>query len=156
MKAKPLPPLEVVVKELNYNPDTGVITWKKGRKGRRKQAGHLHKGHGYYTICIDGKSYVAHRIAWLLHYGEDPGEMVIDHIDRDKTNNKIDNLRKATHAQNTQNMRAAKGCTQLPSGRWFTQVRLKGGAFRRVYDTEAEAVAAYKENRLRLEEKHSA
>lgn len=58
----------------------------------------------YWSIGYKGKSRYAHRIVWEIHYGEIPDGMQIDHIDKNKRNNKISNLRLVTHKSNHQNM----------------------------------------------------
>ena len=58
---------------------------------------------GYTSIMISGKNYRAHRLAWLYVYGYLP-EHEIDHIDRDKSNNKIDNLRHVSCSCNKRNV----------------------------------------------------
>jgi hypothetical protein len=56
---------------------------------------------GYTTITIDGRRYLAHRLAWLYVYGIDPGDLQIDHIDKTiPLSNKIENLRIATESEN--------------------------------------------------------
>ena len=59
--------------------------------------------YGYYQININGKIYKNHRLAWLYVYGEFPFKD-LDHINRIKTDNRIKNLRLATHSQNLQNV----------------------------------------------------
>ena len=89
---------------LNYDPLTGVFTRKVTLCNRAiagSVAGSLDKD-GYTQIGISGKHYHAHRLAWLYVYGYFP-EHDIDHIDRDKSNNKIDNLRHATRQCNIRN-----------------------------------------------------
>ncbi len=88
---------------LNYNPETGIFTWKidRGNFKAGKQAGTLHHL-GYINIIIDWKSYGAHRLAWLYINGYFP-ENQIDHINRDKTDNRIKNLREATCQCNNRN-----------------------------------------------------
>ena len=85
---------------LSYDPRTGIFTWKKsGRSAGCKNSS------GYIVIRIGnrpGKLLYAHRLAWLYMTGEWPTQE-IDHIDRDRSNNKIDNLRQATIHQNRQN-----------------------------------------------------
>jgi len=60
----------------------------------------------YYRVKIDGKVYLNHRIIFMMHYGYLPKE--IDHIDGNKLNNKIENLRPASHAENQWNTKKRK------------------------------------------------
>ena len=82
--------------KLSYNPATGIIS----RNG--KPAGNISK-YGYLRIGVGKKSYQAHRLAWYLHHGFWPKEF-LDHIDRNKLNNRIDNLREATKQENGMNL----------------------------------------------------
>jgi hypothetical protein len=89
---------------LHYDPDTGVFTRIQSNRADRlgKQPGSRNtKGH--VQIRLDGTLYVAHRLAWLYTNGEFPVNQ-LDHIDGDKTNNKIANLREATNKQNQENV----------------------------------------------------
>lgn len=89
---------------LDYNSETGVFSWLSTRNGRAVEgeiAGRLHSG-GYWRIDIDGYTYYAHRLAWLYVNGYFP-ENVIDHIDRNKLNNTIINLRESTTQCNIRN-----------------------------------------------------
>ena len=104
---KSLPPLERVVELLNYNPSSGLLTWKVDRGGRKSskagdEAGCLAKS-GYRMVSIDGSTYRAHRLVWLIQTKTDPGQMEVDHIDMDRSNNAWENLRLATHQQNKYN-----------------------------------------------------
>jgi hypothetical protein len=88
---------------MHYEPDTGVFFWKKPGYGRTvgKIVGSKlwTKGKSYLTMKVDGTVYYAHRLAWLYVHGQWPRGF-LDHIDGDRTNNAIDNLREATAAQN--------------------------------------------------------
>ena len=88
---------------LHYNPNTGIFTWLKKRRywivGRK--AGHLNV-FGYISIRVDGKLYQAHRLAILYTDGYFP-ETGVDHIDRNKQNNKRANLREAGKQCNARN-----------------------------------------------------
>jgi hypothetical protein len=88
---------------LDYDPKTGIFTWKVGRGGRRfgRVAGNK-RSDGYIKIQIDGRSYLAHRLAWLYIYGYLP-EHDVDQIDRDPSNNRIDNLREVSRTCNLRN-----------------------------------------------------
>ena len=99
---KPLPPIEELREFLYYEPDAGLFRWKVDCRNKIKAggvAGTLSHS-GYIYITINGKCFKAHRLAWALHHNQDPGSMQIDHIDQNKSNNKIINLRLANHALN--------------------------------------------------------
>ena len=148
--------------KLSYNPETGDLIW--GEKAycrlRGKKAGTKHS-HGYLALCIniDGrtKRLYAHRVAWLLQYGEWPPEgMQIDHINGDPADNRIANLRLATRSQNMANVRQPrhssspyKGVTYHPkagpSKTWKAQIKLDGKRKHLgLYATPEEAHEAYK------------
>jgi len=94
---------------LEYNKDTGIFKWRvdRGRKAKAGQiAGSLHKLTGYYGIKIKGRRYQSHRVAWFYVYGEWPPKY-IDHISRDKTDNRIINLRCVSHKENCKNLSLA-------------------------------------------------
>ena len=93
----------------SYAPETGLFTRKNGTK-----AGTL-SHHGYLRMKIDDKTYQVHRLAWLYMTGGMPAHS-IDHIDGDKLNNRISNLREADRSQNNQNGRAAERKYELPRG----------------------------------------
>ena len=105
MKFRPLPPLEELKEFLDYNPDTGLITWikKPNRRIKVGQVAGTMASKGYLQIAFKGIRYFAHRLAYYMHHGVDPLENLVDHKYGDKTNNKIDNLRLATNFQNGTN-----------------------------------------------------
>lgn len=92
---------------LDYDPDTGVFRRlvAKGGQWSGAIAGYL-QPNGYWYICVDGRKYLAHRLAWLITNGAFPADQ-IDHIDGDRANNRLANLREATNAGNQQNIRRA-------------------------------------------------
>lgn len=95
---------------LNYNPKTGIFTWRASATSRRRmnpyvnreQAGSL-RPNGYRAIRVDYMLYQEHRLAWLYTYGIWPAEH-IDHINRNRADNRIANLREASRGQNLANM----------------------------------------------------
>lgn len=124
------------VKELlHYNPDTGVFTWiKKSKKSIPigAIAGSRHN-QGYSSLRIDYKRYLAHRIAWLYVFGEMPVGFV-DHINRDRSDNRISNLRIVTRSENQQNHKLRKDNTSgfsgisrdRRSGKWHARIWING------------------------------
>ena len=92
---------------LNYNPSTGIFNWnikRKGTKGIGSEAGYIGlNGYRQIGVRVDGKFTLiaSHRLAWFITYGELPN--IIDHINRDKTDNSISNLRNCNSRQNANN-----------------------------------------------------
>ena len=161
MKSKPLPSLDELNDLLDYNPETGLFTWKKSRRGPRAStssiAGCLHST-GYVYIAIKSKIYLAHRLAYKMYHGSDPVDM-IDHIDMDRANNCIANLRDATYTQNGINSKSKKnsfsGVKGVQPNRysaiststaspWKAQIRVnKKSIHLGCYKTKEEAALAY-------------
>jgi hypothetical protein len=99
-----------VARELSYNPESGLFHWKRSGVGRAKRAGAEAGGmrpDGYRNICVNGKQWLCHRLAWVMFYGTKPPR-VIDHIDRNKGNNAISNLRDGTNGVNELNAKVHK------------------------------------------------
>ena len=103
--------MELTVKQLknmlDYDAGTGVFIWKI-RPSKAVMAGNVagcvEKRIGYITIGIAGRVYKAHRLAWLYVYGSWP-KGLIDHINGNKADNRIDNLRDVLADGNSQNVR---------------------------------------------------
>jgi hypothetical protein len=136
---------QILREELSYDPDTGVFT----RKDTGRVAGDQMKS-GYWRISVKGRRYSAHRLAWLYMMDKWPNHHV-DHIDGDKINNRFNNLRDVSRAQNLHNV-GQPNCNNtsgfrgvsLHQGKWRAQIMLnrkhiKIGCF----DTPEEAHAAY-------------
>jgi hypothetical protein len=133
---------------LAYDPATGVFTWRKLRHKNDVPGARADKPStgNYLRINIFGRSYAAHRVAWLITYGAWPAAH-IDHKNRDRSDNRLDNLREATPAENIANRAATapglKGTT-WHNGSWRAQI-----THHRVthhlgsYSTQEEAHAAY-------------
>lgn len=108
---------------LVYDQDAGIFTWAKTH--RRAKSGCVAGSktpNGYIAIHTNGRSYYAHRLAYLYVFGEFDGQ--IDHINRDKADNRICNLRTASNSQNGHNKPKNKNNTSGYKGvSWCGQVR---------------------------------
>lgn len=115
---------------LSYDPETGVISWKvnRGRVKAGDPAGYRHKGDNYLYVKIRPNRYPAHRLAWFLHYGRWP-ENVIDHINGNGSDNRICNLREATISENMFNSRTPKSNTSGRKGVCYDKLNKKWMAY---------------------------
>lgn len=96
--------LEELRKVLNYDPATGVFIWLARLSNRAKigaEAGTI-GSEGYRTITVHGSRHYAHRLAWAWVHGSFPTDLV-DHKNKNRLDNSIDNLRPATRKQNAEN-----------------------------------------------------
>lgn len=149
---------------LSYDPETGIFTWRVDRGANRcagKVAGGLNED-GYVIIEINGRSYGAHRLAWLYMKGCWPAQL-IDHEDGIRARNVFSNLRDSNRRHNGENQRKAhtgKKSGKLlgtyrrkPHHRWCAMIRVHG-VLRRLgmFDTEQEAHNAYVEAKRELHE----
>ena len=144
MRPKILPSFEVLDEYFHYNPETGVLITKK-KLAQRVPAdtvvGSLSR-EGYLKITLKGESYPAHRVAWKLFHKTDPD--IIDHINWDKTDNRIINLRSVTYSQNNSSRKNAKGYSKLPNGTLRVVFLGKDVGY---FYSEEEASACYKKLR---------
>lgn len=111
--------LDELRRRLNYDPQTGEFRWKvrAGRGLPGMIAGTAHN-RGYWQIRVCDELHLAHRLAWLMTYGEWPAED-IDHINGDKRDNRIANLRAASRSQNMANKGPNRNNTSGYKGVWY-------------------------------------
>jgi hypothetical protein len=154
---------------LNYAPETGVFTWAK-KTCRKvtvgKVAGCISKfarGGPYRVIRVDKTLHLAHRLAWLHVHGDWPADE-LDHINLDGLDNRIDNLRPATRAQNQRNVgiskrntSGAKGvCKDRRTGKWRARVYAGREYHIGVFDSFEEAVGAHERAAARYHKEFAA
>jgi len=94
---------------------TGLVN-KVARHGAKKGAEAGSIADGYFLFCFNYKIYRVHRVVYFLCTGIDPEEKQVDHIDGNRSNNKISNLRLATNRQNNTNIKKRKGNTSGVTG----------------------------------------
>lgn len=163
--------VEELRRMLRYEPDTGRLFWLPRTPGMFSYSGGHTREHscakwnaqfagseafthtmpnGYRQGRVNRRAYLAHRVAWAIHHGSWP--KMIDHRDGNRANNRIDNLREATRAENAINSKkqsrptssAHRGvCLPTRTGRWVAYLTING---RRVhlgtFESEADAAAA--------------
>ncbi len=147
MKTKKYPSKSFLDSILEYDKISGLFTWKvrpvstfKSRnessakkwntRYAKTPAGSIRLG--YLTIRINKNHYQSHRIAWIMTYGNEPD--FIDHINQDKSDNRILNLRNVSHAENLRNMPKKKnnksGVTgvhfEKQTGKWRAHIMVDG------------------------------
>jgi hypothetical protein len=159
------PSIGHLIECFNYDPMTGRLSWRERpvthfkdehswRVTNCKYAGKEIAGadeKGYLRVPIHGKNYRVHRVCFAIYHGRWPDKQV-DHIDGDKANNKIGNLREATNSQNQMNRGAAVNNTSGYKGvhfnkaakKWHAQIRKKGkNIYLGVFDDPHDAYLAY-------------
>jgi hypothetical protein len=127
---------EYVRSILNYDPETGIFTWKVKKSSATiigSRAGHVRQEAAgpYRYIKIDREKYAEHRLAWL-YMTDEPLPPRLDHKDLDGTNNIWENIRAATGSQNIANQGLRSNNTSGSKGvgynartdKWFSQIRV--------------------------------
>ena len=165
MANKPLPSPEVLRQLMSYDPETGKLFWKErpaewfkypaqaekwNRHYANKEAFTPINSRGYHTGTVKGKMLLAHRIAWAITHGRWPDHF-LDHINGIRSDNRLCNLREATHAENSRNSDVPMGKSGVRGVRqdkrwrkkWQARITVDGVAKSLgYYDTMEEAIAA--------------
>lgn len=169
IKCTSLPDREAIASVVNYCPDTGRFTWRDrprehfkteaqfktwAKRFAGREAGSV-RVDGYVRLLIGGKRLLAHRVAFLMMTGEQPP--MLDHINRDRSDNRYANLRPADYSLNMRNASTRRDNTSGRKGvyrvgdKWTARIRNGGeqvslGRFA----THAEAVGARREAEARF------
>lgn len=150
-------------KLLDYDPTTGLFVWKSRNNMAQWSSKHAGKiagtnmTNGYIGLSMMGKRFYAHRLAWFYVHGEWPVE--VDHINGDRKDNRISNLRSCTRAENCQNDKLrTTNKSGYPGVSWHKQmgkwaatitINLKHKSLG-LYQCKEDAFEAYKKAKLEL------
>lgn len=114
-----------------FDKEKGVLLWKEPTSNRVRKgdmAGRINNA-GHLGVGIDGKRYQVHRLVWCMHNGPIPDGFEIDHVDEDKTNNRLGNLRLASRSQNMSNVSSHAHNTSGVKGISFNRAAGKWEAY---------------------------
>lgn len=149
MAGKTLPPIEYLRQIIDYNPETGALTWKDGRPAFGDS------GHGYLSMSLRRNGsrfkFYAHRVAWAISYNEWPE--VIDHMNGNRKDNRLCNLRSVSTSINGRNAKRRADNTSGANGvhyhksrrKWIAYIDTDGSrTYLGYFTAKDEAVAARK------------
>ena len=119
-----LPSVQQLEEALIYEPSSGSF-FRRRFPDRRAES--WTRG-GYAQVFVSGKRYYASRVAWKMVYGQDPGEMDVDHIDNDRANNSLANLRLLDHRANSTKGKQRSKASKLPPGVFRSRDRYRAQA----------------------------
>ena len=172
--SKPIVSPETIRELLDYDPDTGVMIWRKrapelfGSEKAQKTWNSRFEGkaigarhtHGYLKACVNYEQHYVHRLAFAHYHGRWP-ENEIDHINGIRTDNRIGNLREVTRVENLQNQKLGS-LRSRPDGllgahwskdrnKWVAHIMVEKKSYHLgVFDDKREAQAAYLRAKLKL------
>ena len=119
---------EILKERLKYDKDTGLFEWKHQHKRGRKEGSVGFEENGYHIIALHinkrTHKYLAHRLAWFYVYGEYP-DKDIDHINHDRMDNRISNLRLVSNSENSKNQKLRDSNKSGHSGVYYDKSRDK-------------------------------
>lgn len=140
----------------------GILYWKVRRNGRNGgvkpgDVAGCKNSRGYIVFNYKGKQYRAHRVIWQIHNGDIPSNMEIDHINHDKTDNRIENLRLVDRTENGRNQSRRNDNSSgfcgvhwhKPLSKWCARIRVNGklvhlGYFDKLDDAKIARIEANK------------
>jgi len=154
MKTRKIPDIDVLEKLLFCDFETGSLLWKNRPNARKNwnsnyagKPAFTYKGNaGYFSGSINCVNFLAHRIIYKMAYNQEPKE--IDHIDGNRQNNKLSNLRGSNKSTNQMNAKKRDNCTSIYKGVYFNKRKKKYAArcnrkFIGYFENDYDAALAY-------------
>lgn len=155
---RPLPSREVLRSRISYERTTGLFYNRWGRLLSGTRTFRRDGAPEAILIGVLGKQWKAHRLAWRLVTGHDPGRLTIDHINRDPFDNRWENLRLADNSLQSINRAGVGRCPvqgvtfHRGTGKWIVRVKRRGVVHHiGTFDDMADAIAAQAAARIRLD-----
>lgn len=142
MQKLPLPDRDYLRSLFDYSPEIGELVWKHrddaspqwNAKYAGNKAGYVKT---YPKVKVCGQEYVTHRLIWKMVYGNDPDS--IDHLNRDKCDNRLCNLRDVSHSVNMRNKPVGRNTSghkhihwSASLEKWVVQLQVPGKGQRQV------------------------
>lgn len=165
-------PLQIMLRQLfNYDPNQGVLVWRSADEIRivfsagyaQRNAGQVagyvknQKGGRRRYVTIQGIKYLHYRLVYAWHYGPIPDGKLVDHINRQTLDDRIENLRIASRAENSRNNSARGYFWDKHSGKWIVKVKADGKYhYGGLFTHEHKASLAARELKKRLHGKFAA
>lgn len=132
----------------DYDAASGILTWRKGKRKGFTAGGAGNAGYLYVHVTSEKRNLRVHRIIWKWVTGEEP-TLDIDHKNRNRADNRWENLRALTRAQNRRHYNPPKPVFHVASGLWHVKKQLASkqaslGYFKTKEEAEAAAYGAMK------------
>lgn len=145
----------------SYESDGGLVRVKNSPHSRMgKLRGHL-RGDGYIRVHVSGRLYYLHRLVWMFFNGEIADGFDIDHINRNRSDNRVTNLRLAKRYENSQNISGARStsktgivgvCLDKRSGKYVASISIKRKFYKKLFLNKKEAGDWYLDMKRKIHE----
>lgn len=140
MKIKQYPTQNELREMFEYR--DGELYWRnfiKGTRGKNKLAGSKSSSDEYFYVCINGSKYKSNRLIWIYHYGDIPETLFVDHINRNRCDDRIENLRLLPNKLNLLNNDKKNVRFRNDRKKWQAYFMLDRKFISKHFDTEQEA-----------------
>lgn len=142
------------IAEEHFEYDDGILYWKKptNRTIKAGSRAGTYRRNGYFMVWCRRKIHLVHRLIWMIHNGDIPAGMLVDHKNQNTSDNRIENLRLCTKSQNAMNQRKTRGTSRFKgvvknkNGTFTAYIRCNGkGMNLGTFKTEEDAGKAYRD-----------